>query len=67
MLTNYLLSSVSLFASRVVNQEVPTKALPYVDSALKPFYQLNNEYKDILKPAVIEQWFEGALSNSTQK
>nr|XP_056708611.1 conserved oligomeric Golgi complex subunit 2 [Euleptes europaea] len=52
---------------RRTNKEVPTKALPYVDSALKPFYQLKNEYKDTLKLAVIDQWFEGALSNSTQK
>ncbi|KAJ6664626.1 hypothetical protein lerEdw1_006199 [Lerista edwardsae] len=52
---------------RRTNKEVPTKALPYVDSALKTFYQLKNEYKDTLKPAVIEQWFEGALCKSTQK
>ncbi|XP_033000145.1 conserved oligomeric Golgi complex subunit 2 isoform X1 [Lacerta agilis] len=52
---------------RRTNKEVPTKALPYVDTALKPFHQLKNEYKDILKPAVIEQWLEGALSKSTQK
>uniref|UniRef100_A0A8C6X7Y5 Conserved oligomeric Golgi complex subunit 2 n=1 Tax=Naja naja TaxID=35670 RepID=A0A8C6X7Y5_NAJNA len=52
---------------RRTNKEVPTKALPYVDSALKPFHQLKNDYKDILKPAVIEQWLEGALNTSTQK
>ncbi|XP_062831794.1 conserved oligomeric Golgi complex subunit 2 [Anolis carolinensis] len=52
---------------RRTNKEVPTKALPYVDSALKPFYQLKNEYRDTLKPAIIDQWLEGALSGSTQK
>lgn len=65
-LTSYLLSGF-LFVLYVINQEVPAKALPYVDSALKTFYQLKNEYKDTLKPAVIEQWFEGALCKSTQK
>ncbi|XP_066467511.1 conserved oligomeric Golgi complex subunit 2 isoform X2 [Tiliqua scincoides] len=52
---------------RRTNKEVPTRALPYVDSALKTFYQVKNEYKDTLKPAIIEQWFEGALCKSTQK
>ncbi|XP_063163280.1 conserved oligomeric Golgi complex subunit 2 [Candoia aspera] len=52
---------------RRTNKEVPTKALPYVDSALKPFHQLKNDYKDTLKPAVIEEWLEGALNTSTQK
>nr|XP_028579830.1 conserved oligomeric Golgi complex subunit 2 isoform X2 [Podarcis muralis] len=52
---------------RRTNKEVPTKALPYVDAALKPFHQLKNDYKDTLKPAVIEQWLEGALGKSTQK
>ncbi|KAM9298723.1 conserved oligomeric Golgi complex subunit 2 isoform 3-T3 [Morus bassanus] len=52
---------------RRTNKEVPTKASPYVDSALKPFYRLHNEYKDILKQPVIHQWLEGALSESTQK
>ncbi|XP_054050854.1 conserved oligomeric Golgi complex subunit 2 isoform X4 [Rissa tridactyla] len=52
---------------RRTNKEVPTKASPYVDSALKPFYRLQNEYKDILKQPMIHQWLEGALSESTQK
>ncbi|XP_061480457.1 conserved oligomeric Golgi complex subunit 2 [Rhineura floridana] len=52
---------------RRTNKEVPNKALPYVESALKPFYQLKNEYKDTLKPVVIEQWLEGALGISTHK
>ncbi|XP_074844761.1 conserved oligomeric Golgi complex subunit 2 isoform X2 [Carettochelys insculpta] len=52
---------------RRTNKEVPTKASPYVDSALKPFYRLQNEYKDIVKQPRIHQWLEGALSESTQK
>ncbi|KAF1505067.1 Conserved oligomeric Golgi complex subunit 2, partial [Eudyptula minor novaehollandiae] len=52
---------------RRTNKEVPTKASPYVDSALKPFYRLQNEYKDILKQPMIHQWLESALSESTQK
>ncbi|XP_025946490.1 conserved oligomeric Golgi complex subunit 2 [Apteryx rowi] len=52
---------------RRTNKDVPTKASPYVDSALKPFYRLENEYKDILKQPMIHQWLEGALSESTQK
>ncbi|XP_053793232.1 conserved oligomeric Golgi complex subunit 2 isoform X3 [Vidua chalybeata] len=52
---------------RRTNKEVPTKASPYVDSALKPFYQLQNDYRDTLKQPMIHQWLEGALSESTQK
>ncbi|KAJ7400115.1 component of oligomeric golgi complex 2 [Pitangus sulphuratus] len=52
---------------RRTNKEVPTKASPYVDSALKPFFRLQNEYKDTLKQPMIHQWLEGALSESTQK
>uniref|UniRef100_A0A8D0GC44 Conserved oligomeric Golgi complex subunit 2 n=1 Tax=Sphenodon punctatus TaxID=8508 RepID=A0A8D0GC44_SPHPU len=52
---------------RRTNKEEPTKASPYVDSALKPFYRLQNEYKNVLKPSVIQQWLEGAFSESTQK
>ncbi|XP_025050633.1 conserved oligomeric Golgi complex subunit 2 isoform X2 [Alligator sinensis] len=52
---------------RRTNKEVPTKASPYVDSALKPFYRLQSEYKDILKQPMVRQWLEGALSESTQK
>ncbi|NWI13422.1 COG2 protein, partial [Crypturellus soui] len=52
---------------RRTNKEVPTKASPYVDSALKPFYRLQNEYKDILKEPMIHRWLESALSESTQK
>ncbi|XP_007936688.1 conserved oligomeric Golgi complex subunit 2 [Orycteropus afer afer] len=52
---------------RRTNKEIPTKASSYVDSALKPFYQLQNEHKDKLKQAIIQQWLEGALSESTHK
>lgn len=52
---------------RRTNKEVPTKASSYVDSALKPFYRLQNEYRNILKQPMIHQWLEGALSESTQK
>ncbi|XP_029450047.1 conserved oligomeric Golgi complex subunit 2 [Rhinatrema bivittatum] len=52
---------------RRTNKEVPTKALPYVDNALKPLYHLQNEYKDILKQSIIQGWLKGALSESTQK
>ncbi|KAF4793400.1 component of oligomeric golgi complex 2 [Turdus rufiventris] len=52
---------------RRTNKEVPTKASPYVDSALKPFYRLQNDYRDTLKQPMIHQWLEGALSESTQK
>uniref|UniRef100_A0A8D1SQC0 COG complex component COG2 C-terminal domain-containing protein n=1 Tax=Sus scrofa TaxID=9823 RepID=A0A8D1SQC0_PIG len=52
---------------RRTNKEVPTTASSYVDSALKPFHQLQSGHKDKLKQAVIQQWLEGALSESTHK
>lgn len=52
---------------RRTNKEVPTTASSYVDSALKPFYQLQSGHKDKLKEALIQQWLEDALSESTQK
>ncbi|KAF6274488.1 component of oligomeric golgi complex 2 [Rhinolophus ferrumequinum] len=52
---------------RRTNKEVPTTASSYVDSALKPFYQLQSGHKDKLKQALIQQWLEDALSESTQK
>ncbi|XP_058909301.1 conserved oligomeric Golgi complex subunit 2 isoform X2 [Kogia breviceps] len=52
---------------RRTNKEVPTTASSYVDSALKPLYQLQNGHKDKLKQAIIQQWLEGALSESTHK
>ncbi|XP_075452994.1 conserved oligomeric Golgi complex subunit 2 isoform X2 [Ascaphus truei] len=52
---------------RRTNKEVPTKASPYVDNAIKPLCQLQNEYKNILKQSVRNEWLKGALSESTQK
>ncbi|XP_011788711.1 PREDICTED: conserved oligomeric Golgi complex subunit 2 isoform X2 [Colobus angolensis palliatus] len=52
---------------RRTNKEVPTTASSYVDSALKPLFQLQNGHKDKLKQAIIQQWLEGALSESTHK
>ncbi|XP_044772402.1 conserved oligomeric Golgi complex subunit 2 isoform X2 [Neomonachus schauinslandi] len=52
---------------RRTNKEVPTTASSYVDSALKPFDQLQRGHKDKLKRAIIQQWLEGALSESTHK
>ncbi|XP_069464099.1 conserved oligomeric Golgi complex subunit 2 [Ambystoma mexicanum] len=52
---------------RRTNKEMPTKASLYVDNALKPLYQLQNEYKDSLKVSIINEWLNGALSESTQK
>ncbi|XP_045154145.1 conserved oligomeric Golgi complex subunit 2 [Echinops telfairi] len=52
---------------RRTNKEVPTKASSYVDSALKPFYHLQSEHKNKLAQAIIQQWLEGALSESTHK
>ncbi|XP_003940815.3 conserved oligomeric Golgi complex subunit 2 [Saimiri boliviensis] len=52
---------------RRTNKEVPTTASSYVDSALKPLFQLQSGHKDKLKPAIIQQWLKGALSESTHK
>ncbi|XP_005994005.1 conserved oligomeric Golgi complex subunit 2 [Latimeria chalumnae] len=52
---------------RRTNKEAPTKASPYVDNALKPFYQLQNDYKAILKPSIIQEWCTRALSESTKR
>ncbi|XP_024113303.2 conserved oligomeric Golgi complex subunit 2 isoform X2 [Pongo abelii] len=52
---------------RRTNKEVPTTASSYVDSALKPLFQLQSGHKDKLKQAIIQQWLEGALSESTHK
>ncbi|XP_069035916.1 conserved oligomeric Golgi complex subunit 2 [Lepisosteus oculatus] len=52
---------------RRTNKEVSTKASPYVDSALKPLHQLQSDYKDVLKPSIIQDWFRVALSDSTRR
>ncbi|EPY81957.1 hypothetical protein CB1_000692029 [Camelus ferus] len=62
-LTLQILARYSVF----VKEEVPTSASSYVDSALKPFHQLQSGHKDKLKQAIIQQWLEGALSESTHK
>ncbi|XP_053567151.1 conserved oligomeric Golgi complex subunit 2 [Bombina bombina] len=52
---------------RRTNKEVPTKASSYVENAVKPLHQLKNEYTNIVKQAILEEWLKGALSESTQK
>uniref|UniRef100_A0A2R9C709 Conserved oligomeric Golgi complex subunit 2 n=1 Tax=Pan paniscus TaxID=9597 RepID=A0A2R9C709_PANPA len=52
---------------RRTNKEVPTTASSYVDSALKSLFQLQSGHKDKLKQAIIQQWLEGTLSESTHK
>ncbi|XP_052495758.1 conserved oligomeric Golgi complex subunit 2 [Budorcas taxicolor] len=52
---------------RRTNKEVPVTASSYVDSALKPLYQLQSGHKDKLKQATIQQWLEAALSESMHK
>ncbi|XP_017897774.1 PREDICTED: conserved oligomeric Golgi complex subunit 2 isoform X3 [Capra hircus] len=52
---------------RRTNKEVPVTASSYVDSALKPLYQLQSGHKDKLKQATIQQWLEATLSDSTHK
>ncbi|RXM35493.1 Conserved oligomeric Golgi complex subunit 2 [Acipenser ruthenus] len=49
------------------DQEVPTKASAYVDNALKPLHQLQDDYQSMLKQSIIQDWLRGALSNSTQR
>ncbi|XP_040098728.1 conserved oligomeric Golgi complex subunit 2 isoform X2 [Oryx dammah] len=52
---------------RRTNKEVPVTASSYVDSALKPLYQLQSRHKDKLKQATIRRWLEATLSESTHK
>uniref|UniRef100_A0A8C9DG17 Conserved oligomeric Golgi complex subunit 2 n=1 Tax=Prolemur simus TaxID=1328070 RepID=A0A8C9DG17_PROSS len=52
---------------RRTNKEVPTTASSYVDSALKPFHQLQSRHKDKLQQATVQQWLAGALSESTHR
>ncbi|XP_053315724.1 conserved oligomeric Golgi complex subunit 2 [Spea bombifrons] len=52
---------------RRTNKELPTKASPYVDNALKHLYQLQSEYKNLLKQSIREDWLKGALSGSIQR
>ncbi|CAH2249931.1 conserved oligomeric Golgi complex subunit 2 isoform X1 [Pelobates cultripes] len=52
---------------RRTNKEVPTKASPYIDNAVKPLHQLQNEYKTLLSQSVREKWLKGALSECAQR
>ncbi|XP_028745618.1 conserved oligomeric Golgi complex subunit 2 isoform X2 [Peromyscus leucopus] len=52
---------------RRTNKEVPSTASSYVDSALKPFYQLQRAHGNKVKAAVMQQWLQEALSESTHK
>ncbi|KAM5235584.1 conserved oligomeric Golgi complex subunit 2 [Ctenodactylus gundi] len=52
---------------RRTNKEVPTTASSYMESALRPFHQLQERHGGRLKPTVLQQWLEGALSVSTCK
>ncbi|XP_041108740.1 conserved oligomeric Golgi complex subunit 2 [Polyodon spathula] len=52
---------------RRTNKEVPTKASAYVDNALKPLHQLQNDYQSMLKESIIQDLLRGVLSNSTQR
>ncbi|XP_056422941.1 conserved oligomeric Golgi complex subunit 2 isoform X2 [Hyla sarda] len=52
---------------RRTNKEVPTKASSYVDSALKPLYQLQHEYGTKVKVETRKEWLKEALSECTHK
>ncbi|XP_038617294.1 conserved oligomeric Golgi complex subunit 2 [Tachyglossus aculeatus] len=52
---------------RRTNKEVPSRASPYVDGALKPFHQLQQDHQDTLPPALARQWLEEALSESARR
>lgn len=52
---------------RRTNKEVPTTASSYVDSALRPCHQLRSGHQDKLQPELIQQWLQGALSESTHR
>uniref|UniRef100_A0A6I8NZM3 Conserved oligomeric Golgi complex subunit 2 n=2 Tax=Ornithorhynchus anatinus TaxID=9258 RepID=A0A6I8NZM3_ORNAN len=52
---------------RRTNKEVPSKASPYVDGALKPFHQLQEDHRDTLPPTLARQWLEEALSESARR
>lgn len=48
-------------------QEVPSTASSYVESALKPFYQLQHGHEHKVKPAMMKLWVQEALSESTHR
>ncbi|KAH0519885.1 Conserved oligomeric Golgi complex subunit 2 [Microtus ochrogaster] len=52
---------------RRTNKEVPGTASSYVESALKPFYQLQHGHGHKVKPAMMKHWVQEALSESTHR
>ncbi|CAO2609426.1 Conserved oligomeric Golgi complex subunit 2 [Lemmus lemmus] len=52
---------------RRTNKEVPSTASSYVESALKPFYQLQHGHGHKVKAAMMKQWVQEALSESTHR
>eukprot|EP00079_Xenopus_tropicalis_P008432 XP_002931527.2 PREDICTED: conserved oligomeric Golgi complex subunit 2 isoform X2 [Xenopus tropicalis] len=52
---------------RRTNKEMPTKASSYVDNAVKPLFQLQNEYQNILTQSIREEWLTDVLSECTPK
>lgn len=52
---------------RRTNKEVPSTASSYVESALKPFYQLQHGHGHKVKPAMMKHWVQEALSESTHR
>lgn len=48
-------------------QEVPSTASSYVESALKPFYQLQHGHGHKVKAAMMKHWVQEALSESTHR
>nr|XP_048306175.1 conserved oligomeric Golgi complex subunit 2 [Myodes glareolus] len=52
---------------RRTNKEVPSTASSYVESALKPFYQLQHGHGHKVKAAMMKHWVQEALSESTHR
>ncbi|XP_023689498.1 conserved oligomeric Golgi complex subunit 2 isoform X1 [Paramormyrops kingsleyae] len=52
---------------RRTNKEVPTRASAYVDSALRPLLQLQSDFRDMLRPPIIEEWLRITLCDCTQR
>ncbi|KAM3931166.1 conserved oligomeric Golgi complex subunit 2 [Leptodactylus fuscus] len=52
---------------RRTNKEVPSKASSYVDNALKPLFQLQQDYGNKVKVKTRQEWLKGALSECTHK
>ncbi|KAG8583183.1 hypothetical protein GDO81_008309 [Engystomops pustulosus] len=52
---------------RRTNKEIPTKPSSYVESALKPLFQLQHDYGNKVKVQTRQEWLRGALSECTHK